>query len=291
MLEQLPAQAALTYGGALTAGFAGVLAAARGRPARLSSSVLFTRWRTWVVIAAIFVPAVLAGPPVLRVLLAAVSTVALLEYARLVGIGGGARLPLVLCGAAIFAGAGVATPLVFVTVLALALVATSEMASARELGAFVLGVVYIPLALVHALLMLGGLEGGAGLLLAVGLAIAMSDTGAFILGSTLRGPRLAPRISPGKRWSGLAGNLAGAAVALILARAVFLDVSVPLLAVLALVIAAAAVAGDLFESSLKRRAGVKDAAAWLPGFGGLLDRIDSVLFAIPAAFYVVLAFG
>jgi phosphatidate cytidylyltransferase len=101
---------------------------------------------------------------------------------------------------------------------------------------------------------------------------------------------LAPTVSPGKTWEGLAaGTVATIAVAFIaLYKQSFL--SIPESLVLGLAIAIAAPLGDLFESALKRDADVKDSGRLLGGHGGVLDRIDALLFAWVAAYYVVAAF-
>jgi len=111
-----------------------------------------------------------------------------------------------------------------------------------------------------------------------------SDIGAYFVGRTLRGPKLAPRISPGKTWSGLAGGLAAAVVVGAGWTGAFAAAPSALrLGLAALAVAAAGAVGDLAESALKRYAGVKDSGHILPGHGGLFDRLDSVLFALPVA--------
>ncbi len=131
------------------------------------------------------------------------------------------------------------------------------------------------------------------LTLAWGFAVVWaSDIGAYFIGRAIGGRKLAPRISPGKTVSGLLGGLA-AAVAVGLAASLLLDVELPALANagayagVALVVAGAGVLGDLGESALKRHAGVKDSGRLLPGHGGLFDRLDSILFALPAFAYCV----
>lgn len=121
------------------------------------------------------------------------------------------------------------------------------------------------------------------------MATALSDVGAFTVGKLLGGPKLAPRISPNKTWAGVVGNALGAGAGVALMSFAIADL--PSWAVLAMpfVIAAAAVSGDLFESLLKRSRGMKDAGDWLPGFGGILDRIDSLLFVLPATLVLALA--
>ncbi|WP_374513510.1 phosphatidate cytidylyltransferase [Brevundimonas sp.] len=107
-----------------------------------------------------------------------------------------------------------------------------------------------------------------------------SDIMAYLAGSTFGGPKLWPRFSPNKTWSGFIGGLvAGCAAGALLAA--FLDMGIGPLwgAVLGLAAAIATMAGDLWESALKRRYGVKDAGNLIPGHGGLLDRVDGLMFS------------
>jgi phosphatidate cytidylyltransferase len=113
-------------------------------------------------------------------------------------------------------------------------------------------------------------------IIAVLLVIA-TDVGAYFVGRTVGGPKLWPRVSPNKTWSGLAGGMIASAIALLLlstpnsiGRAIYLIVFGFLVAIIAQ-------AGDLFESRMKRMAGVKDSGRLLPGHGGLFDRLDGLL--------------
>jgi phosphatidate cytidylyltransferase len=116
------------------------------------------------------------------------------------------------------------------------------------------------------------------------LVVWAVDIGAFAVGSAIRGPRLAPRISPNKTWSGLVGGIvAAAAVGWGLALGFVLPVNPAVLAGLSALLALVAQAGDLLESGIKRHFSVKDTSALIPGHGGLLDRIDGVMTAAPAA--------
>ncbi|MEO9188625.1 MAG: phosphatidate cytidylyltransferase [Acetobacteraceae bacterium] len=128
----------------------------------------------------------------------------------------------------------------------------------------------------------------------IGLALVIwgSDIGAYLAGRLIGGPLLAPRISPGKTWAGAAGGVATAA--LIAAGAATLLTPTPNLPAALVVGAALSVCGqigDLAESVAKRRAGVKDSGRLIPGHGGLLDRLDAVMAAVPAATLLSLVLG
>ena len=144
-----------------------------------------------------------------------------------------------------------------------------------------------------------------GIVLTLIIIVVATDTGAYFVGRAIGGPKIAPRISPSKTWSGLVGGMASAAAAGILAFAqgahLFSDgtgfgkpfptgLAVGLLAA---ILAVAAQMGDFFESWMKRRAGVKDSGTLLPGHGGLLDRADGLLAATVVAlcFYALAASG
>lgn len=125
-------------------------------------------------------------------------------------------------------------------------------------------------------------EEGAGLLLAALTVAIVADSAAYFAGRVFGRHKLAPSISPGKTLEGAAGGALGVAVyALLLPHAGALGVTIALPALLFLFILS--VLGDLFESWIKRQAGVKDSGALLPGHGGVLDRIDSQLAVLPAA--------
>lgn len=108
-----------------------------------------------------------------------------------------------------------------------------------------------------------------------------ADIGAYAIGSLLKGPKLWPRFSPNKTWAGFVGGLAaamGAGAGLsFLPR---IDLTVGTAAMIGLVAGLATMAGDLWESMLKRRFGVKDSGDLIPGHGGLLDRVDGLMFAV-----------
>ncbi len=122
---------------------------------------------------------------------------------------------------------------------------------------------------------------------AMGLVWA-ADTGAFFVGRTVGGPKLAPAISPNKTWSGLGGGVVLAAVMggvmMIYGLSPWLAIATPFLAMLS-------AAGDLYESWLKRQAGIKDSGSLLPGHGGFLDRLDGLVPVAPVAALLVVISG
>ena len=134
---------------------------------------------------------------------------------------------------------------------------------------------------------LAWLGAAPGLLLSLLAIVWIADTAAFFCGRRFGRHKLAPSISPGKTWEGVAGGLL--AVVVYVAVLQFTGVSAvgPLAGwagwPLALLIAALSVVGDLFESAIKRRAGAKDSGTLLPGHGGVLDRIDGLTSTLPVA--------
>lgn len=131
---------------------------------------------------------------------------------------------------------------------------------------------------------------GPGPVLLLLLVIATSDTAQYYVGTTMGRRKLSPLVSPGKTIEGAVGGLAAAAIVAGLAGPRLLSsigLSMTDWAALGATLALTGIVGDLFESLLKRGAGVKDASSLIPGHGGVLDRIDSYLFAGPV-FYVIL---
>jgi phosphatidate cytidylyltransferase len=134
-----------------------------------------------------------------------------------------------------------------------------------------------------------GADGAAALTWLV-VVIATSDSAQYYTGRAFGRRKLSPAVSPGKTVEGALGGLAAAAVAGAIASIWLLPSSAPAVAgALGLVLAATGICGDLFESMLKRSAGAKDSSHLIPGHGGMLDRIDSYLFAGPL-FYLYLRY-
>jgi phosphatidate cytidylyltransferase len=134
-------------------------------------------------------------------------------------------------------------------------------------------------------------SGGANVIVLL-MVVWASDIGAYLAGRAIGGPRMAPAISPGKTWSGAAGGLVGAAIVGMAASSVLGGGPVSWRsAALAVFVGVVSQAGDLFESLVKRHFGVKDSGSLIPGHGGLLDRLDAVLTAAPAAALLALMLG
>lgn len=146
-----------------------------------------------------------------------------------------------------------------------------------------LSLIYPALFLGHAFSFLS-LPQGRILLLWTLLIVFASDTGAFYVGCKFGKHKLYPAVSPKKSWEGLMGGIA-AAVLLAFITAHFLPISHFKTVFLAFMLALTEQTGDFFESVIKRQAGYKDSGQILPGHGGLLDRIDGVLFALPVSYY------
>ncbi|HXV58201.1 MAG TPA: phosphatidate cytidylyltransferase [Gaiellaceae bacterium] len=184
------------------------------------------------------------------------------------------------------AGAGLALLLAFV----FAAVSETRQSTTVAVGTTVLGAVWIGLGLGHLVLLRDLDPDGRLLLITVLVTVFAADTFAYLGGRLAGRHRMAPAISPGKTWEGFVAGLVGG----VLATWVALN-DEPIAIVgweaffLGGVIVLAAVCGDLFESMVKRDLGVKDSGRVLLGHGGVLDRIDSLVFAGPAAYYAVLA--
>ncbi|MFL5295078.1 MAG: phosphatidate cytidylyltransferase [Phenylobacterium sp.] len=150
-----------------------------------------------------------------------------------------------------------------------------------ERGAYAAyGVVYLAPAAV-CLIWLRSTNQGVWWTLMLFAATWAADIGAFAVGSLLKGPKLWPRFSPNKTWSGFIGGLGAAtATGALMAMLPYFQLNLFAAALVGLAVGLATMAGDLWESALKRRFGVKDSGDLIPGHGGLLDRVDGLIFAV-----------
>ena len=187
--------------------------------------------------------------------------------------------------------------LVVTLVVAFCFAAVADTSGSNTVGVATttLGVVWVAIGLVHLTLIRADALDGQGdnrgrlAIFAVLLAVFATDSAAYLVGRVAGRRKLAPRLSPGKTMEGfVAGATAGIFVTWVaMYREDYLEIWESL--VLGVVIVTAATIGDLLESMVKRDLGIKDMGVLLPGHGGVLDRIDSLLLAGPAAYYTLLA--
>ncbi|GAA1504628.1 phosphatidate cytidylyltransferase [Streptomyces albidochromogenes] len=249
-------------GGALALGGLAVAASRRRE--------LLIRWCAWAVGVPLVTGAFWWGRPGAAAVAVVVGVIAAMEFGALMRLGRWDRSVLAAAVAGVVLAAWLAPgqELRAAAIGALAIAAVPLLAGdadqgLRRLGAGLLGLVW--LSVLAALVPLGASG------LALFLAVSVADIVAYFAGRGLGGPRLSP-LSPAKRWSGtLSGAAAGIGVLAVLSA-----LSWPT----AVAVAVGGPAGDLLESMVKRGARVKDAGSWLPGSGGLLDRIDSLLIAL-----------
>lgn len=152
-----------------------------------------------------------------------------------------------------------------------------------------LGVCYLGLPSIALVSLRAFPPNGAFVIIGMFIIVWATDTGALICGNLIGGPRIAPRLSPSKTWAGTIGGsaVAGAAFASLIA---WLHGMPGQAFLFGFALSFAAHAGDLFESRIKRRFGLKNSGALIPGHGGVLDRMDSTLFAAPALAILVFLF-
>ena len=238
---------------------------------------LHKRWRTWLIAAVLLYATMIFGGPGAAVFAAGLGVAGSVEFARLMGLRVADLAVLVVASAALpfLVLAGFSPPTVAAVGLVLVAAALppllgqdTERGAARA-TATAFGLLWLPIAL-SALVSLGGTA------VVVLVAVALADVGGWCGGRALgrSGPLSRPlsALSPAKTLAGVLGSAVFSGLTLVL-----LSAWTPWLHATVL---AGCVLGDLLESMLKRGAGVKDAGRWLPGFGGLLDRIDSLLVAL-----------
>jgi phosphatidate cytidylyltransferase len=283
--------------GIVGAGAFAAYRAARPREGGLTGRTALERAASYAGLAVLLAIATQLGLVGVALLVGLLGAIALLEWAHLVDLPLHHRIALQVANVAIVTltallGAGAAEWLVGGIVLvglAWPVVRADTGRALRDLGSAAIGLIVISGLLVHgvALAVEHG-RFGVTLFAALAVACAGSDIGAFIVGRRFGRTPLAPTLSPNKTREGVIGNVLGAAIGL----APFMPLLSPgfpptSMAVVVALVAVGALWGDLLESAIKREAGVKDAARWLPGFGGILDRIDSLLLVVPLVYWAM----
>ncbi|MEH0840884.1 phosphatidate cytidylyltransferase [Micromonospora sp. CPCC 205711] len=248
--------------------------------------------------AAILVPLFFYLPGFLAVLTVAVA-VGIWEMARAVRRSG-AHPPLVpliaggvlTVGLAWFAGPDALSLGLLVTVLGTMIwrLGDGPAGFQRDMTAVALIAVYVPFLAGFAALLAAAPGDGRLRLLVTLVAVVLSDTGGYAAGVSFGKHPMAPSISPKKSWEGFAGSVTAAAVGSAVLIWLLFDVAPWWGALFGLAVSVAAVLGDLAESMIKRDLGVKDMSNLLPGHGGLMDRLDSILFAVPTAYLLLAVF-
>lgn len=239
------------------------------------------------------------GPfPLFWLIITGLAGVALAEYLTIVlpDLGRQAKGPLILFGLLPLFGAysGDATALLcglVLALIALLLYTLSRYATFAHPYEIIsrsgFGYLYLGLCSAHLILLMGLPQGRAWLLLLTAITAA-SDTAAFYTGSKFGKHKLCPAISPKKTWEGFAGGLAGSLGAALLVHHFFLpEQGLLWICLIVLLLGCLGAAGDLSESVIKRAFGVKDSGSILPGHGGLLDRIDSLVLTAPVLYYLL----
>lgn len=267
-------------------------------------SGLLTRVVVGIALAAVAIAAVWAGGLAFTALVMIAVLLMSAEWSVMHGVSRGFRVASLVALA--FAGAvattyGAADALIVLAVCAGAIGLFMRGFDRKRAFWVAAGVLYCGLPAV-ALLWLRGVPGsGAGLTIYAFVVVWATDIGAYFVGRAFGGPKFAPSISPNKTWAGVAGGIAAAAFAggaLVAAAYLALvgggsdayegmNIVTAAAALIATVLGVVAIAGDLFESWLKRRAGVKDSGTVLPGHGGVMDRLDGL---VPVAVIMPLMF-
>ncbi len=239
---------------------------------------------------------IIKGSPLLfAAFIAVVSVIGLLEYCRMILPGRGVESLLISASAVVIpmlfylrsaAALAFAIVLYFLSIAIHTLFKFSDVKqAAAEAGLIFFGVIYVPYLLGY-LILLRSCPSGLDWILLILFIVMSGDSAAYFGGCRFGKHKLYPAVSPNKSVEGalfgLAGSMAGAMIAKLL---FFSELSVVNGIFAALLIGTFGQTGDLFESLIKRSSGVKDSGTIFPGHGGILDRLDSILFAAPATYY------
>ena len=204
----------------------------------------------------------------------------------------GFRAAMLVSGAAILAAWFLLSPAwaFWVALASVAALALGQFLINRAVWASI-GLAYAAFPFLSMALLRGDTTAGLHSILFVFACVFAADTFAYFVGRALGGPKLAPKISPNKTWSGFVGGIAGSALVAYVVMSVIGYQPDLGLETAAIVVSCVSQLGDLFESWIKRRFGKKDSGSMIPGHGGLLDRIDGLIFACVAAWLAGISAG
>ena len=229
--------------------------------------------------------------------MAAVAALAAWEYASLCGLKGIIKylLPVGVIISIGPGGPGAASPFAgaaLVLMLSAGLFGIDDVQERfRSLGEAAMGLTYISLGF-SSLVLLRDLEKGPSWVIVFLFILWVGDTSAFYGGSNFGRRKMAPLLSPKKTWEGAAFGLLGSVTAAVITSAIFIgDLPLGKMAVVGAVVGASGQLGDLLESLWKRAKGIKDSGKIIPGHGGILDRIDSLLLGVPVGYLIVKGWG
>jgi phosphatidate cytidylyltransferase len=240
----------------------------------------------------------LAGPALFGVLVLALALLALHEYLGLCAVEPLIAAAVLACAVPLLVAVpvGGAAGVAGAALLALALLSLWRVEDPtrrfRGLAEGVLGLAYIGYGMSSLWLLRRETAHGAAWVFLVLVATWAGDSAAYVVGSRIGRRRFAPVLSPNKTWAGAVGGLAGSLAGGLLALPLFAGAaSVTLVAGTSLAVGVSGQLGDLFESLWKRAKGVKDSGTLVPGHGGILDRIDSLLLGIPVGYQLLRVWG
>jgi len=290
----------------------------KGQPAGIKKASLIQRIITGAVYVVVTLACIIAGNtfmllPVLLIVLAVfgaaefyrIVSPAMPKILAVIGMVFAASMPLAISVAAAgfddwnpILGTGdlrAVIALFYVTIIALAAymiwVAVNPQSKMRDVCASFFGAIYLGIPL-SSLMLIREMNEGMLLAVAIVMSIWAADSFAYLGGSLLGRHKLAPKISPKKSWEGLIAGTLGAIAFWYIIPFAFMGSASWITAIAAgVIVALAALLGDLFQSRIKREAGVKDSGTLLPGHGGILDRIDSLLLTAPLMFILLSTVG
>jgi phosphatidate cytidylyltransferase len=283
----------------IVVGLLAVLVAQRRSLRVWRRSTLFLRARTWFVIGPLFVIAVFTGGFVAFLLATFVVVQGSSEFVRIAGIDRRYAYLLILWGEVGLLVAALARdffgflPFGFFILLTLVPILSGQVQDAhRQVADTLVGYVFVGLPVAYIVFVNSAETWGLNFLVIVTVSVAVADIAGYAVGAGLRGPKLVPRVDPSKTWGAVLGGLVGAAVGVgLLWVAVPDEWSIAAVVVLVLVVAVGSVWGDLTESFIRTAFRTEVRSTLLLGYGGVLDRVDSLLMAFPLCYYAIILTG